>query len=197
MPQHDTDWGTILVQRLIYPLAEFLAPASMLALTIFLVAREFYVSVEAGIQSLAAALAPMVVLAFLVKVGPRLSQQLSQITRTNPSTNLYSVAAPPSDGGHKRRWQRVLASRGFQHILNVSKNNTVAFLLAFGLSVLAISLLTTTRPELVTSTTLSALAFFETRSKQHQARVDSCYLGVVLGGLTFIAIFGVPALQSE
>lgn len=194
MPHRDIDWGTFLVQRLIYPLAEFLAPASTLALTIFLVAQSFSDSFEDGIQSLASALAPLVVLAFLIKVGPRFSQRLGQASSVNPSSMAYSVPAAPSTRTMISRWLMLRNSQAGRFSARVFKNNITAFFLAFGISLLAINLLTAIRPEVVTSTTFSALAFFETRSREQKARVDSYYLGVVLGGLTYIAIFGIPTL---
>jgi len=61
------NWGSQLVERLLFPFSTFAAPGFLLMLMIFFVAQSFAGSVEQGLRSFAAVLLPLMVLTFLVK----------------------------------------------------------------------------------------------------------------------------------
>ena len=60
------NWGTELVERVLYPFAIFVTPLFILSLIVFFVADDFRNSLNDGVRSFAAVLLPLMVLTFLV-----------------------------------------------------------------------------------------------------------------------------------
>jgi hypothetical protein len=65
--EQSKDWGSQLVEDLLFPFSRFAAPGFLLALMIFFVAQAFAGSIGQGLRSFAAVLLPLMVLTFLVK----------------------------------------------------------------------------------------------------------------------------------
>lgn len=60
-----SNWGTLLINGVLYPFALFGAPLFLAALLIYLIAEDFSDSVNDGLRSFAAALLPLMVVTFL------------------------------------------------------------------------------------------------------------------------------------
>jgi hypothetical protein len=158
------DWGTALVEDFIYPVAAFLAPASLLVLMVFFVIRAFTHGLDDGIRSFAAVALPLVALAFLTKIvhhsGAVNATKGSMFAPNVPNYVFFVVS--------------VVVAVGAMMLLTVSTEAPLS--------------------ELATSVAFSALAFFSMQSGRHSDRTAIYSLGTVLGALAFIVVAGVPSV---
>ncbi|WP_435280659.1 hypothetical protein [Streptomyces koelreuteriae] len=158
------DWGTALVEDFIYPVAVFLAPASLLVLMVFFVIRAFTHGLDDGIRSFAAAALPLVGLAFLSRI----------VHHSGTTTTRKGPAFAPNVPNYVFFIISVAVSVGAMILLTVSTEAPLS--------------------ELATSAAFSALAFFSMQSGRHSDRTAIYSLGTVLGALAFIVIAGVPSV---
>ncbi len=66
-PVIQRDWGTELIEHILYPIAIILMPLFLLSLMIFFVTKAFTEGVNPGIRSFCSVLLPLMALTFLVK----------------------------------------------------------------------------------------------------------------------------------
>src|SRR5262245_18691661 len=60
------NWGLVLIDRLLYPLALLATPSFLLALMVYFVVGAFAESLGSGVRSFSSVLLPLMLLAFLV-----------------------------------------------------------------------------------------------------------------------------------
>ncbi|WP_455356140.1 hypothetical protein [Streptomyces sp. SYSU K217416] len=158
------DWGTALVEDFIYPMAAFLAPASLLVLMVFFVIRAFWHGLDDGIRSFAAVALPLVALAFLTKI----------VHHSEATSTWKESPFAPNVPNYVFFIVSVAVSVGAMMLLTVPTEASLS--------------------ELATSVAFSALAFFSMQSGRHSDRTAVYSLGTVLGALAFIVIAGVPSV---
>lgn len=78
-PEDGPNWGVRLVERGLYPFALAAAPAFLLALIVFFVARAFTDGLQSGVRSFAAVLLPLMVMTFIAKYRPESAGKLARI----------------------------------------------------------------------------------------------------------------------
>jgi hypothetical protein len=61
------NWGTHLVEQLLYPLAIFVTPLFIACLVVYLIILSFIQDTAAGIRSFSAVLLPLMILTYLIK----------------------------------------------------------------------------------------------------------------------------------
>jgi hypothetical protein len=74
------NWGTMVITRIIYPVALVATPGFLLLLMVFFVAQSFSNGISAGVRSFSAVLLPLMVLTLLTKFR---KEQLQRAERFN------------------------------------------------------------------------------------------------------------------
>jgi hypothetical protein len=86
------NWGVRLVERGLYPFALVAAPAFLLALIVFFVARAFSEGLQPGVRSFAAVLLPLMIMTFIAKYRPESAGKLARIPGFVAFTVMFVVA---------------------------------------------------------------------------------------------------------
>ena len=87
-PQVD-NWGTWLVDNLLYPAAIFATPLFLACLIVYLILSSFLDSTAEGIRSFAAALLPLMVLTYLIQ---RQRDALASTTEKTPNVLAFAIS---------------------------------------------------------------------------------------------------------
>lgn len=151
-----TDWGSRLIQNVLYPLALVGAPVFLAGFLVYLVVQAFGDSIDDGIRSFASVLLPLMGVTFLLT-----------FRREEASEQAERVPL----------W--------------------LAFVATFVIGMIAVQLLSisTTAPiaEIVLSASFSILVF--SYMSLERQKMFAYYFGMVIGFLSFIVIFGFPAIE--
>jgi hypothetical protein len=86
------NWGVRLIEHGLYPFALAAAPAFLLALIIYFVARAFTGGLQPGIRSFAAVLLPLMIMTFIAKYRPDSAGKLARIPGFVAFTIMFVVA---------------------------------------------------------------------------------------------------------
>lgn len=149
------DWGSQLIQHVLYPFALVGAPVFLAGFLVYLVAQSFADSADDGIRSFASVLLPLMGVTFLLT-----------FRRDEASEQAEKVPL----------W--------------------LAFVATFVIGMIAVQLLSvsTTAPiaELILSASFSILVFSYVSLERQ--KMFAYYFGMVIGFLTFVVLFGFPAV---
>ncbi|MEU1393656.1 MULTISPECIES: hypothetical protein [unclassified Nonomuraea] len=175
----DEDWAERFIRNVLYPVVALAAPILLFVILIYLVFAAYGHGVAAGIRSTVGALIPAIVLIFMVKIyGNGESRRENRSRFWNRSPWLYLIAffvvtivilRLLTGSGTANEFAAPVAALGIKSPVPVV--------------------------ELVYSAALCLIIFSRLRIRDNK-RKASISLGVVLGALFYVLLYGVPEIAA-